>query len=634
MAIGETVFQDVVKKAAAGSVDHLTILSVKCDEFPAQSGVILPIFCAHLNPALIPKQITPETTRVIILAKWSLIGIINFCTVLGEPEEQVFEHIIRNWTRLYPWIPFFYRNFLVDLSTVRTRLNSPVSISEATKVTAGFLAILYDKYPISRSRITNTPALHTTIMGIWHTFADLQPCDIDLDHPNQNGPLSFLRESISMVVAYCLASSATVSIFPAFVTAAGGMSMVVDTTLRYLRLLSKEVNDLKEPGSKAESVSMLDSCSSHSADFAQITQILLHVSKRGGVAAREEFISKGSVHIMASTLARLRAKLLCGLPDNRTYPHTGFALRSLYNGCQYIEYAMLESDDGTSVLCEALEARILETILQAGHMESEHTPYQQRDRDSDVVLLSQLPTLLMHSKVLRIAAKCLSRIKSQDIERKARRDRVLFKAWDNFKNAVARYLQTEKRLRSIEKPTYESTCGGDQECISRDETSPELYRCSGCLTVKYCSRHCQRTDWKRRHKSHCRVVRLAIGTPGSHDIRRNILTIASIETEQRIPQGAPLERFLDDAQRANPDYHGEVIAELDLTVYPFVHSVQPLGRYRNIFMKDYGYEEIFQIIRSDSRNIFEIVKLRQGNTVHYLLSPGTLLKAIFNWPPG
>ncbi|KAH7904357.1 hypothetical protein BJ138DRAFT_927669 [Hygrophoropsis aurantiaca] len=541
----EITFQHLVEKAISGSIEHIQFLGVKCGELPtpqAEGGMILRIFISHLNPALIPQRITPETARVIDLAKWSLLGIINFGAGL-EPEEQVFEHVLKNWARLHPWISFFYHNFLADLSVARAQVNSLVSISEAVKITIGFLSILHDSFPSVRPQFANTPALRTTIMGIWILATDIQPRDLNLDGPDQNSAeeLSLVKESISRVAVYCLAYDATVTTFPAFVAAAGGLSAIVNTTLEYLRVFRKEVEG---SASKAQPLLMDSSWVNYSTHLAQITEVLFIVSEREAVA-REEFISKGSVHIIASMLAQLHAKLP-EHPIDRTYPR----------GYEYIQHAMLESEDGPSVLCEALEARILDTILQAGHMNFDYNHDYRRDQESDVELLSRLPHLLMHTKVLRMAAKSLSWIKLQDTERHARHDRVLLNAWDNFKGAVARYLRTEKRLRSIKRPTYESACGGDQECqcISRGETKPELYRCSGCLLVKYCSRRCQRTDWKRRHGAQCRIIRLAIGTSESHDIRRNLLMIAAIEAEERIPEGAPLERFLDDARRRNPDY--------------------------------------------------------------------------------
>ncbi|KAH7915848.1 hypothetical protein BJ138DRAFT_1141018 [Hygrophoropsis aurantiaca] len=521
---------------------------------------------------------------------------------------------MKNWTRIYPWIPFFYHSFLADRSAAHARLVLPTSILDVSQITSGFLSVIYDKFPSARPQIANTPALRTTIMGLWTLATDLQPGI----YQTPVGPLSFLRESISRVVAYCLTSNATAPIFPAFITAAGGISVVVDTTLEYLCLLRKEVT-----ASKAESSLTHDSWSSYTMDFAHISEILLVASKREEVA-REEFISKGSVHIMASLLTQLRAKLPED-PDDRTFPRV----------YEYILYAMLESDDGASVLCEAFAARILETILQASHMKFNYTDDYRRDHESDVVFLSELPHLLMHKKVLYMAAKSLWRVRSQDIERHAHRDGVLLKAWGNLKDAVARFSQVEKKLCSFEGPTYEFTCGAGQECVSRGQTSPDLYRCSGCLTVKYCSRHCQRTDWKKRHRHQCRIIRLAIGKAGLHDIRRNLLLIAAIETEDRILEGARLERLVADARRSNPDYLGELVVELDMTIYPFTHSVQALGRYGDVFTEDYRYEELLlvQKIRSASYNIFEIVKLRYGNKAHYLLSPSSVLRVIFDWPP-
>ncbi|KAH7925901.1 hypothetical protein BV22DRAFT_402407 [Leucogyrophana mollusca] len=633
----------LAEKAASGSVEHLKSLSSKAREYQVHGVAILPVLYIHLDPVHIPKQITPESSRDLILAKWSFISIVNFCSVRftmngSEPGDPLFASVTSNWTRLYPWIPFFYRNFLADLASARSRSNSPVSLSEAAKITVGFMATLCEGSPKARSLLIATTAIRTTIMQLWITVADMENDDVDADRPSEPPAraLSHLRVSMGLVIAFCLTSSAAGPTLPEFLAAAGGTSVVVATTLRHLRLLSKEVRELKEPSTPAESFQKFGSCLTFSSSFSQTVQIMLTLSQEYD-AAREEFISRGSVYTVATALAQLRPQILSELPGDRDNPRTGITPRreTLYIGYRYIQHTMLESDDGKASICEAFRTRLLETILQTGHTEYERIPRQKREADVDVGLLIRLPHLLMHKRVLHIAARSLSRIQSRNIEVHARRDRVLWKYWDAFKEAINRYLRAEERLESIERPIYEFTCGGDQagqKCISREETDVELYRCSGCLTVKYCSKHCQRSDWMKRHRIQCRIIRLAIGPLGSRDIRRNLLMIASIEAEERIPEGMPLQRFLDDARRSNPDYRGDVIAELDMSVYPMIHSVQPIYRYRNIFIKDPTYADLFRQIRSASSNIYKVVKLQQGNTVHYLLSPSTVLDVVFGWP--
>ena len=45
------------------------------------------------------------------------------------------------------------------------------------------------------------------------------------------------------------------------------------------------------------------------------------------------------------------------------------------------------------------------------------------------------------------------------------------------------------------------------ECqkLAKDTESGKLYVCKGCKVARYCSRHCQKIDWKsrRRHKISC-----------------------------------------------------------------------------------------------------------------------------------
>jgi len=54
-------------------------------------------------------------------------------------------------------------------------------------------------------------------------------------------------------------------------------------------------------------------------------------------------------------------------------------------------------------------------------------------------------------------------------------------------------------------------CREYQRAKERDvDVRPRWYRCAGCHGVFYCSRRCQKVDWRHRHRALCRRLRAAL----------------------------------------------------------------------------------------------------------------------------
>jgi hypothetical protein len=79
--------------------------------------------------------------------------------------------------------------------------------------------------------------------------------------------------------------------------------------------------------------------------------------------------------------------------------------------------------------------------------------------------------------------------------------------------------------------------------VCRAVASPELY-CSVCKSAVYCSRACQKQDWKKQHKQICKL--LNVGHGDMQEVRNNEHTARSITSKE---QFEGIERAFDEDQK-------------------------------------------------------------------------------------
>jgi len=73
--------------------------------------ILLPVFHVQLEAHPIPDGISPEAVSVIMLAKFSMGGIVQIYHNLGNnisPGECLVHHAVAcKWEMLFPWMQFF-----------------------------------------------------------------------------------------------------------------------------------------------------------------------------------------------------------------------------------------------------------------------------------------------------------------------------------------------------------------------------------------------------------------------------------------------------------------------------------------------------------------------------------------------
>ncbi|THU97338.1 hypothetical protein K435DRAFT_838694 [Dendrothele bispora CBS 962.96] len=81
--------------------------------------------------------------------------------------------------------------------------------------------------------------------------------------------------------------------------------------------------------------------------------------------------------------------------------------------------------------------------------------------------------------------------------------------WNEQKELLRaiRDLTSTVEVRSRQRREYESRCISNpcvnKLCSRRDSLDVETFRCAGCKHALYCSRACQKTDWRNGHRESC-----------------------------------------------------------------------------------------------------------------------------------
>ncbi|OJA08264.1 hypothetical protein AZE42_02067 [Rhizopogon vesiculosus] len=394
------VVQFMINKAASGSIKELDGLCNIAQHWnPEQLVILLPVFYHHLDPARIPDVVNSRDVRAIMLARYSLKGVLVTLDCVCSPdklthaEQTISNHLLSNWHRCHPWINFFYRHFFASRSPARLP-GLLVTRSEALKLVVNMLmrmGLIGDsKTPQS---LVNTPSLHPIISQLWCMAITSKDNDflVEADKVMGSQERGAFQEHMSYVVQTCLDVGRPL-FTNTLIDVAGGIRTMA------------------------------------SIAFSQQNSSL-----------REAYIERNLVALVTYTL-----RDLCQL--SLSLKHDDFAKhvkKAFEEALGYIGLLVLKGpvDDVVAVVCQALQARLLPTVLEA----HAYIPGTDAEERMNALLISVFRSYLAFDKVLRIAGRELE-AEEESLDAVAQCNTDLLHSWNLFKKTVHRYLDLRSQI--------------------------------------------------------------------------------------------------------------------------------------------------------------------------------------------
>lgn len=656
-----TWLQNQVKQIERGSLSSLASLkslnrSISSKEFSSHLRpyfqTLIPLFFVHLDPRLVPHEITSDSAHSIMLAKVSIMGISCLCgenqgELRGAPKfrQKLSDAIHSHWSGVSAWVQFFYHNFLVPRDDPVARLHRIYSVTsqEAASTSIRFLYVASVLPGVVARLYRTTPGIERIIMELWYLVTNIkhEDCIVDpyLRHWRQD--FNMLRAFMAHVVTSCVYYEAPSTPLPpltSLIEAAGGRTPMVLAALKCLRFAGKGAaqrdcdvvkNDLD--------LSPLNTLSL----TCKQTLIFMFATSQADPVIRELFLTHSSIRTVLNTLAGIGTR-----PD--TEPNldpadesfcqkTATKRAAMAIGHQYISFVLACSNNPIETACHALRCRLLEVLLRNCVFPSENRLHKSRWLDYDIRIFEQLGGALIYERVVRIASTSMQYIDSQRLYVHAMHDPTLWGSLLTFKEILSQRWRILSTLTPRTRPEYERTCGGPG-CTS---ASTRLRQCAGCQTAKYCSKSCQRAAWSTAHRKHCNILKAGIGMAkaGRH-LRSSLPFIALIEAaefdDDKWPGQRALQHKLATVQEENPADVHSLVLELDMTVLPIKHRIQPLRQCIEQF-QDTNWMRIIQgrqaLQGSSILPVMTIITTIEGARRRSLFSPRTALQLAFKWPP-
>ncbi|KAJ7055554.1 Alpha/beta hydrolase family-domain-containing protein [Mycena amicta] len=496
--------------AAGGNTEELRALNGANGSFNAAH--LLPVYYAGLSEASIPDLLArmdlPDAevdleffTRKLSPVVLCLQGIVHLDSLKDLPSGPSPDL----WARVWPWIQF--------LDTHRVNLPRLAVLSEINPM---LLVLALGKDTATAVLIRATPGLRIFICRVWADSFDQA----------QLVPTP-LAGAFEIICAYMYNISITIAAeheFEEAIQGSGGSK----TSLARLCVRHIEMCLLK---SKSNTISAWS-----------IRNVFSFAQARCEVDAsfRQILIDEGIVPTLTAVACRLSAPPFT-TDDN------------VFNGSWAIRY-YLRTPFGHSIVTAALRAGLLHAMLAWGRL-SLSKPQCLDQVDHILIILSQ--SLVYLSVLLQL------KVSNTELETPLDADTFqrlpVSEKWEAFWSLLQERWAFMTEYLERDKASVKSAC---MACCAIKGKS-ELQRCSGCRSFQYCSRACQKHDWRQGgHREAC-SLRPASASDDIVVSRRDTSFLRALLHEDYLRMRA---RLLHDELvylRSNPSARGYLYYKFD-----------------------------------------------------------------------
>ncbi|KAG2357197.1 hypothetical protein BDR07DRAFT_1380297 [Suillus spraguei] len=211
----------------------------------------------------------------------------------------------------------------------------------------------------------------------------------------------------------------------------------------------------------------------------------------------------------------------------------------------------------------------------------------------------------------------------------AMHDPTLWGSLLTFKEILSQRWRILSTLTPCTRPEYERTCGGPGAPVRAPDFNSAL------------DARPRNTAQSLANEQHGRLSTAGIGmAKADRHLRSSLPFIALIEAaefdDDKWPGQRALQRKLAAVQEENPADVHSLVLELDMTVLPIKHRIQPLRQCIGQF-QDTNWMRIIQDRQALQGNsilpVMTIITTIEGARRRSLFSPRTALQLAFGWPP-
>ncbi|KAJ6536966.1 hypothetical protein B0H19DRAFT_380169 [Mycena capillaripes] len=426
----------------------------------------LPVWYANLDCAHIPSPDTIDAAQAIGHAVDGVSGAaysLQAITMLHDAPQDVYPEL---WSRAWPWMQFLhtYHEHLLALPVKKQLYATFTGVIVHFQISDNGLRL-----------VASTPGIRAVMGAAWDVLID----------GNDAEPM----RKVSFFINYDLGSNFW-SVGQYLEGSGGGIDHLASMIVKQLQHAAV---DARTPMSKPDSL-----------HFSAATTFILRLRKgfsgpscKGivvSIARAKEFSEQLDAAAIRHGIVPTLVAGICSL---------ALAPSAHRNGLELLTYALnivagySTTAPGRLRICEALQAGILRAVVLVA---SAGLHSDELYRQLDFILASMLPSYMVYRSILLQMPTFFADVE-QLVKAETFNISPLLASWQRFHALVQERLAFLARFDSTPCVLYK---GCDNMECGQISLKAELRRCSTCLDLYYCSKQCQKVDWRAGHRDACR----------------------------------------------------------------------------------------------------------------------------------